>query len=176
MTHQSSFRTRSSRDLMLLLLSISFTLVGWWMADSEPVCGWLCVVIFGLTTPILLVAFVTGGTELRLDGDGFERGNVFGRKRYRWNEIEPLYIYRVRGGRFLAVKYLPGKGARTVMRDVFGEGVVIAAESKFGGTSYGIPLKELCNIMNSWRQEYGETAHTHSSARFSNTLKTPFRA
>jgi hypothetical protein len=140
-----------TKALLLLIGSIAFVAIGWWMKEEEPLIGWLCVVFFGLGIPATLIMLLPGVMYLRLDPDGIEICTIGGKNKIRWQDVESFKIVSIRGAKMIAINYRASfteqKVARAVAGALFGmEGAI--------PNIYNVSLAELERVLNQWLERF----------------------
>ena len=124
--------------------------------------AWGMIGFLGAAALLVLVLAFTRA-PLRLGHKGFELESLFGRKRVRWDEIEPLRVVKRGRSSVVAVNYLRTP-ANSLTRAVQGMDFPI-------GTFYGVPVQQLCDSMNAWRDAY--LAQTRGTARAGASADVP---
>jgi hypothetical protein len=81
-THLHASRSKAA---FVLLASIAFVAIGYFMRLEKPFIGWACMIFFGLGIPVGLIdAVLAELTYLRLDTEGFEMGSFVKKTRIKW--------------------------------------------------------------------------------------------
>jgi len=137
----------------LLLGSVAFVALGWWMKEQHPLIGWLCVAFFSLGVPSALIMFLPGAMWLRLDPDGFERKSMGRRNKIRWKDVQSFKIGSIRGAKMIVINYRPQyenqQFARAAAKALTGmEGAI--------PNSYNVSLAKLEGVLNEWRNRFGQ--------------------
>lgn len=142
---------------MLLIGSIAFVAMGWWVKEEEPLIGWLCVVLFGLGIPAALIMLLPGVMYLRLDPDGIEMCSIGRKNKIRWQDVESFKIVYIRYAKMIAINYRASfkqKVALAVVGALFGEllwGAIPAIPN-----IYNVSLAELERVLNQWLERFGQ--------------------
>jgi hypothetical protein len=147
---------------LLLLGSILFVVLGWWMKEQKPLIGWLCVVFFSLGVPAALTMFLPGVMSLRLDPEGLEMKSLGRTNTIRWSDVQSFRIGSIRGAKMIAIQYRPQyaeqKFARSAASAISGmEGAI--------PNSYNVPLVRLETVLNEWLERFGRQADLPSTPR-----------
>lgn len=142
-----------TKALLLLIGSIAFVAMSWWVKEEEPLIGWLGVVLFGLGIPAALIMLLPGVVYLRLDPDGIEICTIGGKHKIRWQDVESFEIVYTRYTKMIAINYRASftelKVARAVARALSGmEGAI--------PNIYNVSLAELERVLNQWLERFGQ--------------------
>lgn len=146
------FHASRTKAVLLLLGSVAFVAIGWWLKEQQPVLGWACVIFFVLGIPVALSMLLPGVIYLRLDQDGFEMRSMGRKNRGRWQNVQSFRIQLIRSAKMIAIHYHPNFKDRKMVRAVAGalSGVEGAIPK-----SYNVPLTELEHVLNQWRERFG---------------------
>lgn len=146
------FYASRTKAVLLLLGSIAFVAIGWWMKEQKPLIGWLCVLFFSLGVPAALVMFLPGVMYLRLDHDGFEMSSIGRKNKIRWQDVESFKIASIRGAKMIAINYRPSFTDQKMARAVAG---ALAGMEGAIPNSYNVSLGELERVLNQWLERFG---------------------
>ncbi len=146
------FYASRSKAVLLLLGSIAFVAMGWWMKEQKPIIGWLCVAFFGLGIPASIIMFMPGVMYLRLDKSGFEMSSIGRKNKIKWRDVQSFRIDSVRGTKMIAINYSPRFAEQRASR-----AVAVALSGMEGAipNSYNVPLVELERTLNHWLERFG---------------------
>ena len=153
MAESLTFRASRMKAVWLLLASVAFVAIGYFMRIEKPFIGWACIVFFGLGIPLSLVMmFSPNSMYLRLDEEGFEMGSFLKKTRIRWTDVAGFELGSIRGAKMIAIIYAPHyegqQMGRAVAENLSGmEGAI--------PNNYEAPLDELLRTLNDWQQRYG---------------------
>lgn len=146
------FPANRLKAALLLLGSVAFVAIGWWMKEQRPLIAWLGIVFFGTCAVAGLIMLLPGAVSLRLDHEGFET-NTIGRKfKTRWEDVETFKVESIRSGKLIAIHYRAGftgqKTARALAHSTCGiEGAI--------PNHYNISLLDLERTLNQWLERFG---------------------
>ena len=156
------FSASRLKAVLLLLGSIAFVALGWWMKDQKPLIGWLCVAFFGLGVPAALLMFLPGFMSLRLDSEGVELKSMGRKQMIPWKDVQSFKIGSIRGAKMIAIRYRPNYQQQQFSR---------AAAKALSGmeaaipNSYNISLIKLEKVLNEWLLRFGQDAPNPSFKR-----------
>jgi len=151
-TDELIFHASRAKAVLLLLGSVAFVAMGWWMKEQKPLIGWLCVVFFSLGIPAALIMFLPGAMYLRLDRQGLEMKSMGRKNRTLWKDVQSFKIGSIRGAKMIAINYRPHYADQKLAR------VVVSAVSGMEGAipnSYNVSLVNLERVLNQWLERYG---------------------
>ncbi len=146
------FHASRVKAVLLLLGSVAFVAMGWWMKEQKPLIGWLCVVFFGLGIPAAFIMFLPGAMYLRLDREGLEMKSIGRKSRTLWKDVHSFNIGSIRGAKMIAINYQPQYADQKLAR------VVVNAVSGMEGAipnSYNVSLVNLERVLNEWLERFG---------------------
>lgn len=153
MTDQLTYHASRKKAAFVLLASLAFVAIGYFIRVDQPLIGWACMIFFGLGMPVgLIMLFSPNSMYLRLDPDGFEMGSFVKKTRVKWTDVAGFEPASIRGARMIAIVYAPHyegqKMGRAVAENLSGMEGAIA-------NSYDAPLDELLETLKEWRTRYG---------------------
>jgi hypothetical protein len=156
MADELTYHASRSKAALILLASIAFVVIGYFVRVEKPFAGWACMIFFGLGIPVgLMLLFSPNSTYLRLDQEGFEMGSFAKKTRIKWTDVAGFELASIRGARMIAIVYTPHyegqKMGRAVAENLSGMEGAIA-------NSYNAPLDQLLKTLNEWRTRYGSRA------------------
>ena len=153
MADELTFTASRSKAAFVLLGSIAFVAIGYFMRLEKPFIGWACMIFFGLGILVgLIMVFSPNSMYLRLDTEGFEMGSFAKKTRIKWTDVAGFELASIRGAKMIAIIYAPHyagqKAGRAIAENLSGmEGAI--------GNSYNAPLAEVLKTLNEWRTRYG---------------------
>jgi hypothetical protein len=153
MADELTFHASRGKAALILLASIIFVVIGFFLRIEKPFMGWACMIFFGLGIAVgLIMLFAPNSTYLRLDPEGFEIGSFVKKSRTKWTDVAGFELASIRGAKMIAIVYAPDyegqKIGRAVAENLSGmEGAI--------GNSYNAPLAEVLKTLNEWRARYG---------------------
>src|SRR5262249_20897939 len=148
-----TFHASRSKAVLILLGSIAFVVLGWFLHLEKPLIGWACILFFALGIPVgLFMMLSPASMYLRLDREGFEIGSLVNKSRPSWRDVQGFEIGSIRGAKMIAIIYAPHYAGQEIGREV--------AERLSGmegaiANSYNAPLEEILEALNDWRVRYG---------------------
>jgi hypothetical protein len=156
MADELTYHASRSKAGLILLASVAFVVMGYFMRVEKPFVGWACMIFFGLGIPVgLMLLFSPNSTYLRLDQEGFEMGSFAQKTRIKWTDVAGFELASIRGAKMIAIIYAPHyegqKTGRAVAENLSGMEGAIA-------NSYDAPLAEVLKTLNEWQARYGRRA------------------
>jgi hypothetical protein len=156
MADELTYRASRSKAAFVLLASLAFVAIGYFMRLEQPFIGWACMIFFGLGIPVgLIMLFSPNSMYLRLDTEGFEMGSFVKKTRIKWTDVAGFELASIRGAKMIAIIYAPHyegqKMGRAVAENLSGMEGAIA-------NSYNAPLDEVLKTLNEWQARYKRTA------------------
>jgi hypothetical protein len=156
MADELTYHASRSKAALILLASVAFVVMGYFMRVEKPFVGWACMIFFGLGIPVgLMLLFSPNSTYLRLDQEGFEMGSFAQKTRIKWTDVAGFELASIRGAKMIAIIYAPHyegqKTGRAVAENLSGMEGAIA-------NSYDAPLAEVLKTLNEWQARYGRRA------------------
>ncbi len=151
-TDELTFHASRVKAALLLLGSVAFVAMGWWMKEQKPLIGWLCVVFFSVGIPAALFMFLPGAMYLRLDREGLEMKSMGRKNRILWKDVQSFKIGSIRGAKMIAINFRPQYADQKLAR------VVVNAVSGMEGAianSYNVSLMDLERALNKWLERFG---------------------
>lgn len=153
MADELTFHASRGKAALVLLASIVFFVIGYFMRVEEPFMGWGCMLFFGLGIPVgLIMLFSPRSTYLRLDQEGFEMGSLVKKTRTRWSDVAGFELASIRGAKMIAIVYAPHYEGQKIGRAVAGN---LSGMEGAIANSYNAPLAEVLRTLNEWRLRYG---------------------
>jgi hypothetical protein len=156
MADELTYHASRSKAALILLASVAFVVMGYFMRVEKPFVGWACMIFFGLGIPVgLMLLFSPNSTYLRLDQEGFEMGSFAQKTRIKWTDVAGFELASIRGAKMIAIIYAPHyegqKTGRAVAENLSGMEGAIA-------NSYDAPLAQVLKTLNEWQARYGRRA------------------
>jgi hypothetical protein len=156
MADELTYHASRSKAGLILLASVAFVVMGYFMRVEKPFVGWACMIFFGLGIPVgLMLLFSPNSTYLRLDQEGFEMGSFAQKTRIKWTDVAGFELASIRGAKMIAIIYAPHyegqKTGRAVAENLSGMEGAIA-------NSYDAPLAQVLKTLNEWQARYGRRA------------------
>lgn len=153
MSDELIFKPNKRKAALVLLGSMVFVAIGYWMTSVKPLIGWLCVSFFAPGIPASIVMMTTKSMYLRLDEEGFEIvAPMTRRRRTLWTDVEEFRLGSIRGAKMIQIVYAPGYDKQQLGRAV--ASTLSGMESAIAN-SYEAPLDEVLRTLNEWRARFG---------------------
>ena len=145
------FRGSRSKALVLLVLSVGFVFLGWWLTMEHPVLGWLCVAFFGLGIPASLFMLRPNSTYLRLDADGLDVVSMSRHLKLKWGDVDAFRMARIHGAKMIAIDY-----SAEYTRQKTGRAVALALAGMEGAIAdhYSVPLEQVLQTLTEWKARH----------------------
>jgi hypothetical protein len=156
MADELTYHASRSKAALILLASVAFVVMGYFMRVEKPFVGWACMIFFGLGIPVgLMLLFSPNSTYLRLDQEGFEMGSFAQKTRIKWTDVAGFELASIRGAKMIAIIYAPHyegqKAGRAIAENLSGMEGAIA-------NSYDAPLAQVLKTLNEWQARYAHRA------------------
>jgi hypothetical protein len=146
-----TYRTRPLKMLFLVLGSGAFVSIGLWLLQREPFIALVCIIFFGLCGSIGLVGLLPNSSYLTLTEEGFLFSSLFRKRFVAWSSVQsfvPLKIYsNSMVGWSYSSEFRDSRRFRRVNTAIAG------VEAALPDT-YGMPAKQLADLMNQLRDIY----------------------
>jgi hypothetical protein len=156
MTDELTFHASRGKAVLILLASIIFVAIGYFLRHEQPLIAWACMIFFGLGIPVgLVMIFSPNSTYLRLDQEGFEMGSFVKKTRIKWTDVQRFELASISGAKMIAIVYAPHYEGQKIGRVIAG-GLSGGMEGAISN-SYNAPLAEVLKTLNEWRARYGRT-------------------
>lgn len=130
---------------VLLLVCSGFVATGLWLADKEPLMGYLTAGFFALGIPVFVLNMLPGVAYLVLDREGFTFASLFRKHTVRWADVAAFCIWRAGGNRMVGWQYAPDYKPQAA-----GRAFARALTGVQGGLpdTYGMKAEKLAALMN----------------------------
>jgi hypothetical protein len=153
MADELTFHASRTKAALIMLGSIAFVAIGYFMRQEQPLLGWACMLFFGLGIPVGLVMLLSpNSTYLRLDAEGFEIGSFVKKTRIKWTDVAGFELASIRGAKMIAIIYAPNYEGQRIGRAVAGN---LSGMEGAIANSYNAPLAKVLDTLNEWRARYG---------------------
>lgn len=86
------FRRNKLKDIVYLLISSAFVVVGYLSLEKNWIMSWLSILLFGLIAIIFLIQLITNTSYLKLNEEGFEEKNLLKTKSFKWKDVSNFEI------------------------------------------------------------------------------------
>jgi|SRR5688572_17891032 len=135
------FRGSRSKALVLLVLSVGFVFLGWWLTREHAVLGWLCVAFFGLGIPASLFMLRPNSTYLSMSRH----------LKLEWGDVDAFRMARIHGAKMIAIDY-----SVEYTRQKPGRAVALALAGMEGAIAdhYSAPLEQVLQTLTEWKARH----------------------
>jgi hypothetical protein len=141
-------RPRRAKWLVLLAVSLAFTVGGVVMARNGKTEGYLGAAFFGLCALVALALLLPGTAYLRLTPLGFEVRSLFRSSQTRWADVAEFRAGRIGLNAMVVFDFAPSYVRAKKLRAV--ASVLTGVEGAIPDT-YGYSTKDLAGLLNEWR-------------------------
>ena len=153
MADELTYHASRGKSVFLLLASIAFVAIGYWMRVEKPLIAWACIIFFGLGIPLgLIMIFSPKAMYLRLDTEGFEMGSFVKKTRIQWTDVAGFELASIRNAKMIAIIYAPHYEGQQIGRAIADE---LSGMEGAIPNSYNAPLDEVLKTLNEWQARYG---------------------
>jgi len=141
-------RPKPFKTILMGLVSLLLTVGGVFMAEEEPLKGWLITSFFGLCLLVFSIQLIPGSTQLTLSKEGFKATSLFRGQFTKWSDIEGFKVGYVGKTRFVKFDYTSKH-----KKHKFGKGLAKFLSGNHGAlpSNYGMSLEDLSDLMNTWK-------------------------
>jgi hypothetical protein len=151
----------TGKTMMMMMLSLGFTLIGGSMAQNGEAVGWLCMLFFGLGVVVFGIQMAPGACWLDLDDAGFTVCSLFKTQRHLWTDIQEFGIITIRHNRMVAFNFVQGSDRLKIGRRL--SRAVAGYEGSLPNT-YGLKAEALAKLMMQYMQNRTDTTSPDSLA------------
>ena len=142
---------------LLIALGCAVAVRGLWAIRNEAdrLTVWLALAFFGFGALLGTIRLIPGASYLRLDPQGFTFCAMFRRQTTAWTDASEFGVSErdaVRAYSTVGFNFMPGYGKNLEGRELTKK--VMGWEGTIPG-KYGLRATELAELMNEWRQRYG---------------------
>jgi hypothetical protein len=155
MSDEVLFQASKGKAVLLLLGSIIFVAIGYWMTSEEPLMGWICVGFFALGIPASIAMLISKAIYLHLDREGFEMVSPVTRVRVKWSDVDGFAMGKIEGAKMIQIVY-----ARHYSQQKLGRRVAAGLSGMEGAiaNTYNASLDEILKTLNEWRVRFGRNS------------------
>ncbi len=155
MDHRPFRVLRPSRlkTITIALGSFTFAMMGLWMILAGEPSGWWIALFFGIAAIVFGVTALPNSSYLKLGPEGFTLCSMYRSHAYRWSDVGPFIVGRVGLNPMVVFNFSDQYNPSPHLRK-FASGL-----TGFEGAlpdSYGLPLSELAQLLNAYREENQE--------------------
>jgi hypothetical protein len=147
-----TYRPKNTKTVLLGLICFTFTALGIFMTEDEPLKGWLIGSLFGLFSLVFIVQLIPGSTELELTEKGFTMTSLFRSHFTTWSDIKSFKTGNLGQNKVVMFDYIDGhkkdSSVKSFSKQISGSHAALP-------TNYGLKVSELLRIMNEWRKKHG---------------------
>lgn len=143
----NEYRASIRTPVMLLIISVLFTIAGIWMIIDGARSGWLVTIFFGLCTIVAVLQLVPIGSSLSVDGDTLTMVHLFRRTTFRRQDFEAFFPIFIGPNRTVGFDYAAGYTRYTRLRAI--NTAISGGEGAFPH-SFGYDPDALADALNRW--------------------------
>jgi len=150
-TKSQTYRPGVLKTVLLGLGSLLFVVSGIFMADDDPIIGWLAISFFGIGLLVFIVQLIPGSTELTLTEEGFVMTSLFRKRTTKWSDVESFKIGYLGRSKTIMFDFVEGHNRQTT-----GKLISKALSGSHGALpiTYGLKATELLQILNEWKNKH----------------------
>lgn len=141
-------RPSRTKWLLLLAVSLAFTVGGAFMIRDGSAQGWFVLAFFGLCTLVAIALLLPSSAYLRLTRDGFEVRSLFRASLTRWADVGEFRAGRIGVNAMVVFNYAPSYARARTARAM--ASVLTGVEGALPDT-YGYRVADLARLLNDWR-------------------------
>ena len=144
-------RPNSVKTILAAVGSFLAAVIGAFVVSAGESMGWPISIFFGLLAIVFGITALPNSTYLRITSDGFTVCNLFKSHSYRWSDVGPFVVGSVGLNSMVVFNFSESYQSAPKLRKI------AAGLSGFEGAlpdSYGLPLSELVQLLNEYRNEY----------------------
>lgn len=138
------------KAIQIILISIGFVLLGFFLVSEEIYWGWPIVVIFGLGIPIGFFQFFRK-PYIKLDTEGFYFYSGVKLWRYSWCDIDSFFVGKIHGSKMIGINYSDSYQKTNTARKI---ALGLAGMEGTLPNQFKLNLELVCEHLNSWKQEH----------------------
>lgn len=158
--HQKSFeneivfRANRMKAFLMLLVSMGFVAIGFFMRYDEPFLGWATICFFGLGIPVFSIMLIPGLSYLKLDRSGFEICSFWRKHMTQWADVVSFELISIQRTKMIGIHYRPGYA-----RQKLGRAISSTLSRVEGGVpcQYKISAQEQLSTMEAWHARYSRS-------------------
>lgn len=140
------------KPLTMLFIAALIAVCGIGAALEGVRAGWLVAAVAAGFAALAWRLMTSTRFDLRLNQSGFAFGTLLGRHAYSWCDVQSFGIAGFGQNRLVAITFVPGVH----------DGRLTSLVRKWAGfdrlliDSYGLPVEELAQLLESWRRTHGK--------------------
>lgn len=104
-TQSKLFRPNKSKNILLLIICLTFVSVGFFVINDKPFLKWLIILFFGIGIVVSLLQFYPNSSYLKLTEEGFEVKSLFRSHFTKWSEIDNFRLGNMSGNDMIFFDY-----------------------------------------------------------------------
>lgn len=141
-------RPKKSKILLLLLASLAFTVIGFFMIRGGNTMGWFVALFFGLCLLVFIIQLFPGASQLKLTEEGFIMTSLFKSHFTKWSDVKAFEADYLGPNKTVVFDFIDSHTGQTAGKDL--------AKSLSGShgalpSAYGLKAVELAKIMKEWK-------------------------
>jgi hypothetical protein len=142
------FKPNQLKNIILLLVSSTFVIIGIFNLDSDPNFSWVGIIFFGLGIIVSIIQFFPNSTYLKLTDEGFEVKSLFRSSFTKWTEIKDLREGQIKGNKMIFFNYTENHNKWNI-----GKEIAKSLTDTEGAiqSSYNIKTQQLLNLMKEYK-------------------------
>jgi len=146
------FRPKYFKTVLLIIVSLGFTIGGLLMTKDEGIMGWLVTSFFGLCFLVFLIQLIPDSTQLLLTEDGFTITSLFRSHFTKWTDVKSFEIGYLGRNKAIMFDYVDShkehKTGKSIAKQLSGSHGALPS-------TYGMKVTELLTLMNESKKKYG---------------------
>ena len=152
MDDKEILKPKTTKTILLGIVSLTFTIEGIMLTDKESLKGWLIASFFGLGLIVFLIQLIPGSTQLTLTKEGFIMTSLFRSHLTKWSDVKEFKIDYLGRNKAVMFDYID-----SYRKHQIGKTIAKSLSDSHGAlpSNYGLELTELLNKMNECKNKYG---------------------
>jgi hypothetical protein len=144
-------RPKYYKTVLLIIVSLAFTIGGLWMTKDEGLMGWLTASFFGICLLVFLIQLLPGSTQLLLTEDGFTMTSLFRSHFTKWTDVKSFKLGHLGRNKAVMFDYVDSHTEHTT-----GKSISKQLSGSHGALpdTYGMKATELLTLMVETKKKY----------------------
>lgn len=136
------------KTAFLLIISLLFVYLGFYIMEKNNITAWFSIVFFGLCAIVFIIQLLPNASYLKLNNQGFEIKSLFKSNFTKWSDVEKFRSGYAGGRKMVMFNY-----TQTHKKYKLGKKMSKFVSGNEAGLpdSYGMKVKDLVDLMNDWK-------------------------
>ena len=144
-------RPNRLKTIAIAVGSTLFATVGAWLVSAGESTGWGLAIFFGILALVFGVTALPNSSYLELRPDGFRVCSLFRSHNFLWSEVESFEVGEIGVQPMIVFNFSSSYQQSPRLRKVASN---LAGSEGALPDSYGLPLSELAQLLNEYRNAY----------------------